>query len=72
MATTSNSLEPLLDEHEVARVLNMSIGTIRRWRLIRQGPRYRKIGASVRYKPSDVSAWLDSRPSSQGPQAERN
>jgi hypothetical protein len=28
------------------------------WRLMKQGPKYLKIGAMVRYKPGDISAWL--------------
>ena len=53
----------LLGEHDVARITGMSIATVRRWRLLGQGPRYLKLGFSVRYHPADVSAWLDSRPS---------
>jgi predicted DNA-binding transcriptional regulator AlpA len=59
MATT---LESLLDENEVARTLHVSLATIRRWRLLRIGPPFLKIGASVRYRPDDISAWLASRP----------
>jgi predicted DNA-binding transcriptional regulator AlpA len=62
MATVSNNLETLINEHEVARVTGLSIATVRRWRLLRQGPRYLKIGAAVRYRPADVMAWLESRP----------
>jgi hypothetical protein len=32
---------------------------------------YLKIGASVRYKPEDVVAWLESRPSGGGQMMER-
>lgn len=59
-------LQILLNEHEVAQITSMSLGTVRRWRLLRQGPRYLKIGAAVRYKPEDVSAWLESRPTGGG------
>ena len=34
------------------------------------GPKYLKIGAAVRYKPEDISAWLESRPYGGGQQAE--
>lgn len=63
MAAISNPLQELLNEHDVARITGLSVASIRRWRLLRQGPKYLKIGAAVRYKPEDVSAWLESRPS---------
>lgn len=62
MATATNTLERLLNEHEVADITGLSVASVRRWRLFRQGPKYIKIGAAVRYKPEDVSAWLESRP----------
>jgi predicted DNA-binding transcriptional regulator AlpA len=55
-------LEGRLNEFDVARITGMSVATVRRWRLLHQGPKYIKIGAAVRYKPEDISTWLDSRP----------
>ena len=63
MASLGNTLETLLNEHDVARVTGLSVASVRRWRLLRQGPKYLKIGAAVRYKPEDIAAWLASRPS---------
>ena len=61
----------LLNEHEVAATLRVSVATVRRWRLLRQGPQYIKIGAAVRYRPECVSAFLESRPTGGGhPQQE--
>jgi predicted DNA-binding transcriptional regulator AlpA len=51
----------LLNERQVAEALNVSVASVRRWRLLRQGPTFLKVGASVRYRPEDVEAWLDSR-----------
>jgi len=62
MKTVSTSLEALITEHDVARISGMSVASVRRWRLLRQGPKYLKIGAAVRYKQGDLSAWLASRP----------
>jgi predicted DNA-binding transcriptional regulator AlpA len=59
---TANTLEELLTEHDVARITGLSVASVRRWRLLKIGPRATKIGAAVRYKPDDVKAWLDSRP----------
>jgi predicted DNA-binding transcriptional regulator AlpA len=62
MGALHNSIENLLNEHDVARITGLSVASVRRWRLLRQGPRYLKLGSAVRYKAEDVSAWLDSRP----------
>ena len=71
MTIPNKPLETLLNEHDVARITALSVASIRRFRLLRQGgPRYLKIGAAVRYKPEDISAWLESRPSGGGHQAE--
>jgi predicted DNA-binding transcriptional regulator AlpA len=62
MATASNNFETLLNEHDVARITGLSVASVRRWRLLRQGPRFLKIGAAVRYRTEDIRAWLESRP----------
>ncbi len=49
---------PLLDESEVAALLNISPKTLRRWRWAGKGPAFRKIGAAVRYELSDVEAFV--------------
>ncbi len=54
----------LLNERDISRITGMSLATVRRWRLQRQGPRFIKIGAAVRYWPADLMAWLNSRPAS--------
>jgi predicted DNA-binding transcriptional regulator AlpA len=59
-------LQSLLNEYDIARITGLSVASVRRWRLVRQGPKYIKIGAAVRYKPEDISAWLESRPSGGG------
>jgi predicted DNA-binding transcriptional regulator AlpA len=62
MATANNNIETLLNEHDVARITGLSVASVRRWRILRQGPKYLKIGAAVRYKPEDIAAWLNCRP----------
>ncbi len=71
MATTNSTLETLLNEHYVARVTGLSVASVRRWRLFRQGPKYLKIGAAVRYKPEAISSWLESRPTGGAQEAGR-
>jgi predicted DNA-binding transcriptional regulator AlpA len=46
----------------VARWIRVSVATLRYWRGEGKGPRYRKVGQLVRYSPSDVQDWLNSRP----------
>jgi predicted DNA-binding transcriptional regulator AlpA len=55
-------LDTLLDEFDVARITGLSVASVRRWRLLRQGPRYLKLNSAVRYRPEDILAWLASRP----------
>ena len=59
-------IENLLNEYDVARLTALSVASVRRWRLLRQGPRFVKIGAAVRYRPEDILAWLQSRPTGGG------
>lgn len=47
------------DEKEVARLLGKSVKTLQSWRGKGYGPRFLKIGHSVRYRRSDIEAWLE-------------
>jgi len=63
---------PLLIDVEVAKLLNVSIATVRRWRLLNQGPRWSRVGkSSVRYRLEDVTAFLDSCPYGAGREVAR-
>jgi predicted DNA-binding transcriptional regulator AlpA len=62
MATANNDFEALLNEHDVARITGLSVASVRRWRLLRQGPKYLKIGSAVRYRRQDIAIWLATRP----------
>jgi predicted DNA-binding transcriptional regulator AlpA len=50
-----------MNEFGVAEMLNLSVASLRRWRLLNKGPRFLKIGASVRYREADVLSWLQTR-----------
>jgi len=52
--------ETLLNAEQVARMLGLSIATIRKWVLIRYIP-YRKIGRAVRFSVSEIQEWAKSR-----------
>ncbi len=60
--TPTQKFEVLLTEHEVARIIGMSVAAIRRWRLLNSGPPYIKLNHSVRYDPGALRSWLASRP----------
>lgn len=61
-----STLEALLTEHDVARILGISVSTLRRWRLSDVGPKCLKCGILARYRPEDLSAWIESRPARGG------
>jgi excisionase family DNA binding protein len=52
----------LMTETEVAKRLNVSVASVRRWRLEKRGPAFVKVGALVRYRPEDLDAWLSELP----------
>lgn len=71
MGVVNNTIENLLNEHDVARITGLSIASVRRWRLLRIGPKFIKIGSAVRYRADDVTAWISSRPSGGGQEPRR-
>ena len=48
-----------LDRHETAEYLGLSIFTLENWVTLQKGPRFTKGGGTVRYRLSDVVAWLE-------------
>ena len=58
---TDKPLEQLLEEKELAETLQVSLGTLRTWRTEGTGPRFHRIGGMIRYAPSEVKVWLQSR-----------
>jgi hypothetical protein len=54
MNSVQSTFEPLIDEYEVARIQNRSVASVRRDRMLRKGCPYIKIGALVRYRPTDL------------------
>ena len=47
----------LLTTDELATRGGMSPGTLRNWRMVRRGPRFIRIGRTVRYRLADVKKW---------------
>ncbi|HEX5493231.1 MAG TPA: helix-turn-helix domain-containing protein [Mycobacteriales bacterium] len=50
---------PLASPGEVADYLGVTEPTLKTWRYTRTGPKWSKVGRHVRYRWSDVDAWLD-------------
>lgn len=50
--------ENLYDEKQAAKLLCVPHRTLQTWRQTGRGPQYLKLGALVRYRPSDVDAYL--------------
>jgi predicted DNA-binding transcriptional regulator AlpA len=51
----------LLDERQVAALLKVSLASVRRWRQLKAGPTFIKVGTCVRYRREDVEDWLRAR-----------
>ncbi len=56
-AQTSDSTRALT-ECEVAELLGLSVATLRAWRHRGKGPRFLRLGRSVRYLPSDLADFV--------------
>ncbi len=55
----TKSTPTLVNETEAARILSLSVKTLRRWRWAGRGPRFIKIGGAVRYDPTDLTAFIE-------------
>lgn len=50
----------LLHTAEAARLLKTSVVTLERWRALRAGPPFVRLGVrSIRYRMADLQAWID-------------
>jgi predicted DNA-binding transcriptional regulator AlpA len=61
-ATTVLDGKRLLDETEFDLAYGVPVKTLRGMRLRGSGPVFLKLGSSVRYRVSDIEAWLDRLP----------
>ena len=48
-----------LTEVEAAKVLGLSVATLRAWRLRRTGPRFVRLGRAVRYTANDLRLYVE-------------
>jgi hypothetical protein len=56
--STSTLLDGLLTEDETARELGRCRRTLKRWRDLREGPPFIRIGRQIFYRRDAVRAWL--------------
>lgn len=56
--TSSITNKALMTESAAADFLGVSIRTMQAWRVRGGGPRYAKMGKAVRYRPSDLDAFV--------------
>ena len=72
MEALPNQVVQLLNEHAVAKLLGVSVATVRRWRLLREGPKFIRVGAaSIRYRPCDLAAYIEACPAFGGGSSKR-
>ena len=50
----------LMTTADVAEVLQLSCRTLEEWRQLKKGPKWRYVGATVRYRMSDVQDYINS------------
>jgi hypothetical protein len=55
-----------MSDIELAKYYGVSVATVRKWRLLGQGPKWIKLGSLVRYRLDDAQAYLETRPSGGG------
>jgi excisionase family DNA binding protein len=51
---------PMLSTEEAAKYCGLSKRTLEKWRVEGGGPRYVKLGRSVRYRPTDINEFVES------------
>ena len=57
-SVASTQMEPLLNEYEFAKITGRSVASARRDRFLGKGCPYVKLGFLVKYRPSDVRAYI--------------
>lgn len=50
--------EKLYTGKQLAEYLGSTAATLAHWRYVGRGPKFIKVGSNVRYRESDVDAWL--------------
>jgi len=56
--TSEKQQQRLLTPRDVATFVGVPEPTLAQWRYLRTGPAFIKVGKHVRYRATDVEAWL--------------
>jgi predicted DNA-binding transcriptional regulator AlpA len=51
-----------ITEKDVSSFTGVSLSTLRRWRLMNEGPPWLKFGGAVRYPVAALRSWIEARP----------
>ncbi|MCO4092830.1 MAG: DNA-binding protein [Sphingorhabdus sp.] len=51
----------LINAKQTAQHLCIIEGTLAKWRLTGEGPKFLRVGRRIAYDPRDVQTWLDAR-----------
>jgi predicted DNA-binding transcriptional regulator AlpA len=49
------------DQNHAAEYLGLSVHTLEKWRSLKKGPAYLKVGHFVRYTQEDLENWISSQ-----------
>ena len=55
-------IDPLLSDREVSRIVGRAVSTLQKDRVLGTGIQFIKIGRLIRYRQSDVAAYLTALP----------
>ena len=55
------NMQPLLTQRQAAALLCLSERTLERFRVSGIGPKFVRMGKSIRYRLGDVEAWIERR-----------
>lgn len=59
MTQVAADCREVMDEFALADFLGLTVATLRKWRWLRSGPKFVKVGRLIRYRKTDIDAWLD-------------
>ena len=51
----------ILDPPAAAAYLQVPLRTLDKWRYLRRGPTYCRVGRHIRYRLADLDAWLETQ-----------
>ena len=66
MSKSSVTTGQYINEHQVAEITGVKVSTLRKWRWLSVGPRFRRFGSCVRYSLIDVQEWIEMAPAGGG------